>query len=540
MNKSFQYLYSIIFWTLRFITLSIFGIYFFAVLNAKYIWSETFFTTLLNTSVYISYYIHSLINSNNINFVSVLKSSFYTAPTESMVAVNIKYLLYSRFCTNAQQVDILLLLILLIFFVSISIRKFYKKSVYGDLILIFVVYSLVYLYTSLSSILFVPLITLSLFFMTIFINKCNKIKKIIKYIPILSELFCIDLILNKILNKKINKQSIIFIILIESLIYSNMLYFIIPFKNDNFVNRIIDNNIYSINFLKDKIILATSPITILHDDGSFSELNNANFGYVQDIIVNNYKNEIILYDHTKAQLIFFSIDSLKVISILDFTPYHVEKSFGRICCDEAMTKLLICFEDPLKFGAFLVDLNKHTIIKKYKISSPRDYIIYNKYRNSFINTFHQLHDVMQEIKCDTTSSKKVEIIKAAQNQGYICISDRNKEVYVAFHQQGRIGVYDAQTMKLKRKIKSNYTVKDITYDEELNILIAPSYFTGYVDIFLMDGTDRLLTREFIGYELREARFDFKKENLYVCSRNGLYKKKIDIKKIIEKVSHETK
>ena len=101
-----------------------------------------------------------------------------------------------------------------------------------------------------------------------------------------------------------------------------------------------------------------------------------------------------MYDHTKAQLIFFSIDSLKVISILDFTPYHVEKSFGRICCDEAMTKLLICFEDPLKFGAFLVDLNKHTIIKKYKISSPRDYIIYNKYRNSFINTFHQLHDVM--------------------------------------------------------------------------------------------------------------------------------------------------
>lgn len=540
MNKVSQYLYTIIFWTLRFITLSIFGIYFFAVLNAKYIWSETFFTTLLNTSVYISYYIHSLINSNNINFVSVLKSSFYTAPTESMVAVNIKYLLYSRFCTNAQQVDILLLLILLIFFVSISIRKFYKKSVYGDLILIFVVYSLVYLYKSLSSILFVPLITLSLFFMTIFINKCNKIKKIIKYIPILSELFCIDLILNKILNKKINKQSIIFIILIESLIYSNMLYFIIPFKNDNFVNRIIDNNIYSINFLKDKIILATSPITILHDDGSFSELDNANyFGYIQDIIINNYKNEICTYSSKQERLIFLNLDSLKVTDELGFQDILCGNSENaRICCDDSMSKLLVAFED-LEY-AYLIDLNNHTIIGKYKIDSPVDYIVYNKYRNSFINTFHQLHDVMQEIKCDTTSSKKVEIIKAAQNQGYICISDRNKEVYVAFHQQGRIGVYDAQTMKLKRKIKSNYTVKDITYDEELNVLIAPSYFTGYVDIFLMDGTDRLLTREFIGYELREARFDFKKENLYVCSRNGLYKKKIDIKKIIEKVSHETK
>ena len=79
-------------------------------------------------------------------------------------------------------------------------------------------------------------------------------------------------------------------------------------------------------------------------------------------------------------------------------------------------------------------------------------------------------------------------------------------------------------MKLKRKMKTNYTVKAITYDEELNILIAPSYFTGYVDIFLMDGTDKLLTREFVGYELREGYFDPKKENLYVCSMNGLYKK----------------
>ena len=138
---------------------------------------------------------------------------------------------------------------------------------------------------------------------------------------------------------------------------------------------------------------------------------------------------------------------------------------------------------------------------------------------------------MQEIKCDNSS--KVENIDSDIFQGYICISNKNKEVYVAFHQQGRIGVYDAQTMKLKRKIKTNYTVKDITYDKELNVLIAPSYFTGYVDIFLMDGTDRLLTREFVGYELRQAKFDFKKENLYVCSRYGLYQKKLDIKKMIK-------
>jgi uncharacterized secreted protein with C-terminal beta-propeller domain len=91
-------------------------------------------------------------------------------------------------------------------------------------------------------------------------------------------------------------------------------------------------------------------------------------------------------------------------------------------------------------------------------------------------------------------------------------------------------------MELKRKIKTNYTVKDITYDEDLNILIAPAYFTGYIDIFLMDGTDKLLKREFVGFELREAKFDDKKENLYICSRKGLYKVPLKIKNLIEKCS----
>ena len=161
-----------------------------------------------------------------------------------------------------------------------------------------------------------------------------------------------------------------------------------------------------------------------------------------------------------------------------------------------------------------------------------DSLIYNKYRNSFLVSFWGKKQFLQEIDIE---NKKIRKIKADKYQGYIAMSERNKEIYVAFHQQGQIGVYDAETMKLKRKIKSNYTVKDITYDEELNILIAPSYFTGYVDIFLMDGSDKLLTREFVGYELREGCFDPQKENLYICSERGLYIKKINIKNLINKI-----
>ena len=283
--------------------------------------------------------------------------------------------------------------------------------------------------------------TLSIFIIAIFINKSTKIKKIIKHVPIISELFCIDLILNKILNKKINKQSIIFIILIESLIYSNILYFIVPFNNDNFTYRIMDNQTYSIDFLKNKMILATSPITILYDDGSLFRLNNATFQDIEDIIINSYKNEIYTYDIRRAKLVFLDIDNFKVIDELDFKNISGINPFAdaRICCDENMSKLLIVFEDS-KVGAFLIDLNKHTVIgEKYKIASPNDGIVYNKYRNSFIITFfQQLHGFMQEIKCD--NFREVENIVSDIFQGFICISNRNKEVYVAFHQQGRIGV----------------------------------------------------------------------------------------------------
>jgi hypothetical protein len=50
----------------------------------------------------------------------------------------------------------------------------------------------------------------------------------------------------------------------------------------------------------------------------------------------------------------------------------------------------------------------------------------------------------------------------------------------------------------------------------------------------MDGSDKLILRQFAGYDLREARFDTKKENLYVCSRNWVSKIPINIKELIKK------
>ena len=91
----------------------------------------------------------------------------------------------------------------------------------------------------------------------------------------------------------------------------------------------------------------------------------------------------------------------------------------------------------------------------------------------------------------------------------------------------------------------NYEMGEIFIGEpsqKIRLIIATSYYSGYIDIFFIDKQDVLLTKLFVGYDLRGAKFDSKKKNLYVCSINGLYKIPINIKELIEKykkVSHET-
>jgi hypothetical protein len=228
-----------------------------------------------------------------------------------------------------------------------------------------------------------------------------------------------------------------------------------------------------------------------------------------------------------------TFDIVKKINVLK--PGYDNASI--LCCNDIFSEIVFVLENGV-CGSINLDTYDIKYIKG--ISDSSDSIIYNKYRKCFLITFWEKtefsrNNFLQEIDIE---NKKIRKIKADNYQGNIAMSEKNKEIYIAFNQQGRIGVYDVKTMKLKRKIKSNYTVKNITYDEELNILIAPSYFTGYVDIFLMDGSDKLLTREFVGYELREGCFDPQKENLYVCSQTGLYKKKIDIKNLINKTKNK--
>jgi hypothetical protein len=490
----------------------------------------------------------------NINQLILLKHSFFIGPNidTKYNIFDLKYNIYKLFCSNSQNIDILIyafLSILLLYFTTKYIIR-NKKIILSIIVETFSVYFCIYFFTNNPNFLFLSLTTPIIFITIYYFNLYLPLQKFVMLIPIIGETFCINNIVLFITNKK---QKEIFALII-SIIITSVIYIFTPYNNNKITNSetILKGNVYNINVdsQQDRFIISSSPVLLINNTNKKINEIKTNFDIYQDAVVNWKKEEVYIYSSEDGMLYIYDINTKKEktkIKILDFD--YIKKNmfgndefadyifFARAICDSEQDLMLLAFERDL--GSFLIDLKNLQIIQHYDTAFTNDTGIYNKFRNSFILTYFQTFKKIQEIALNTNS---INSFFVGSEQGYIAISNQNKELYIAFHQQGRIGVYDAETLKFKRKIKTTYAVKDITYDEELNILIAPSYFTGYVDIFLMDGTDKLLTRKFVGYELREAKFDTKKENLYVCSMKGLYKIPINIKDLIKKysnVSHET-
>ena len=529
-----KYIYKIIFWISRFITISVFSICFFAVLNAKYIVSEKFFYILFGSSSESSIFSNFIFGTIELFYEYICNIIDIDI---DFIGLN-EYNSISIFCINSQKIDLLLIALIFILIMSIIIAKFVKKG-YKYLLIINIISSIVYviMYSmfKLQMMLVLAIVTPIMITILLILNKIFPMQKTLMLLPIAGEIFCIKKIIKYIFDKS-DKFTNIGLIL-TAIIISNIICFLFSYKN--FENKIMDNWTYSIKIYQDKMIISgNKELIIINKDGDDTHIQNEQFCYLESFIINEDKKEMYINNFDNDINNFDDYDKLLVIDMNNFDiKDEIKIANGddtRMCCNSDFSKLILMNEKGKV--DIIVDLNTHNVTYMQSANST-DCVIYNKYRNCFLVSFWLYKSFLQEIDVE---NKKIRRIKADSVQGYIVISEKNKEIYIAFSQQGRIGVYDAETMKLKRKIKSNYSVKNITYDEDLNILIAPSYFTGYVDIFLMDGSDKLLVREFIGHDLREACFDSKKENLYVCSHYGLFKKKIYIKKLIEENSGNKK
>lgn len=172
-------------------------------------------------------------------------------------------------------------------------------------------------------------------------------------------------------------------------------------------------------------------------------------------------------------------------------------------------------------------MNTLNIIRQVNIPKESDDLIFNKIDKSYVISFWL--DTPFFIVCPVDYREKIKKIICPIFQGELCYSDINKEIYIAFHEQGQIYVYDANTYNLKRKTKVRYGAKNISYDEHRNVLVTASYFTGYVDILLMDGSDKIIYSKFVDFNLRQPVLC--NDILYVPTHYNMYR--YDIKYLFE-------
>lgn len=392
---------------------------------------------------------------------------------------------------------------------------------------------------------FYILTLLLLYIIVLYINsiKSNILIKILILIPFLSEILLPEHIINNI-NNKVSKLTKKYICLLSITVLFSLSFSCIFYLKPNDNNFCIEkNSSYSIEINKKNdstlITLDTKKALFIIDKENNKKILQTNFKTnLQNFVYNEENEEYYYYQLGKLYIYKIFEDKLlckKEKQILNDNNINLVISpfdNPRITFDNNSKTIGIVIEHVNKI--YILDMKTLEIVNDKNIDHGNDFIIYNPFRNSFLISYWFNGNKKGFISELSLQDNEIKQIPMERYQGYMCISKKNKELYIAYNQKGKIYVYDASSYKLKRKIKSKYSVKNITYDEDLNILIAPSYFYGYIDIFLIDSinnNDKLIYSINLNTILREAKLSPNKKKLFCTSPFGIYE--IDIEKIIK-------
>ena len=260
-------LYNLIFWISRVFTISVFSILLLTTLHAKHIFSGEYlqlFTCL----------IENLDRKSNI-----IANLLYIFNIDEYLFYNFKVYYFGVFCSNSQNIDLLLIALAIILILSIVIVKFISKE-FRFLLILSVISSVVYL--TMYSIFKLPImlaLTIStpiILIIIYFLNRICPIQKVIMLVPIIGEIFCTEGIIKYIFKNSSNKIKQIYLLAV-ALIVSNIICFLLPYKTDkDFENRIMNNWTYSIRPYQDKLIISGDEEFIIID-------KNGNDTYIKNI-----------------------------------------------------------------------------------------------------------------------------------------------------------------------------------------------------------------------------------------------------------------
>lgn len=508
--------YKVIFYSSRIITLIVLVFLLACFINAQYMIAENLFP------YFYSFFVPS--NPDISWFINAIK--LYIILWEFLFV----FFVYNTYVSLYVCVSIFIAFASCIFF-----KNIFNRAIINILFFLLIYFTLVFRAVfDFQWTYFIFLITsyMLMIYINLYVKSENKLIKFFQLIPIVADVFLIKHVLHMITKKFILFKQIIFFTMANAVLFVILIGQINLYKILNLKNTLIlPGDFYNLNHFKNENIIISNDkskrevITYNLDNNQITKHPIICKGTFDGAVYNIDRNEYYFYDEVSGIFTVldnkFQIKNKKQIASATNELY----SGHRIIFDN--NNIILILEKGRMFNLDITNLN---IIGIFNIPDRSDYAEINKFRNSYIITFWLKKDYLLEYSVD---SKRFNKIQAPVMQGYVQISNRNKEVYVAYHQKGQIYVYDAINYKLKRKIKTNYTVKNIRYDEDLDILIAPSYMKGNIDIFLMDGSDKLIWRGFAGYILRDAIFDVYKKNLIIASQYGLYKIHIDIKEIIK-------
>lgn len=365
-------------------------------------------------------------------------------------------------------------------------------------------------------------------------NNCTKINLLIKtflLIPILNIFLFPSYVIKLIFNYNVNgfNKILIFILpfitatfCLTFLPYTNTLHALTTLaKKSN--KLIMSGAFYNINNGNGTILtsLQTEILLIKNNRGQsiFKSNNNIIFD-IQTILFNNKKNEYYYYEHPNYK--FYILDGtdfkLKKYFLLPPISDNEDGLCERMILDDSNQNIALIQENG---GFYIINTDSFEIKYKQNLLFGNDSIIYNFCRMEFLMSFWNEYG---KIPVYSLKDKKMYYLNSHIFQGNLAISKRNKEIYLSLPQRGHVYVYDAETYKFKYKIKTLYMAKSLYFIEEKNILIVLSYNSGYIDIFLMGNTPKLLERQFIGaYRLRDAKVAQDNKTLYITSAFGLYK-----------------
>jgi len=242
---------------------------------------------------------------------------------------------------------------------------------------------------------------------------------------------------------------------------------------------------------------------------------------LQDVRLNAARRELYHLDRAYDIMLVYDADSLRLKRRSPFC--FQDRGTALVSFDNRSRTIAVARERGF---IWLIDMDTLLPLGRLETGDSNAYIIFSEKMDRYILSYFKSYDYMRLVSPDGKETRKV---KAKRYQGDLAISNKNNELYVALPLRGEILVYDMITYALKRKIPTVFGVRGIACDEKNNMIVAASMCTGFVDVIDL-GTGRRISRNFVGYYLREICLDLPGNEAFISSIFGVYRLSLGIKR----------